>query len=398
MKILHIITRMILGGAQENTMLSVLGQDARAGVEASLLTGPTEGPEGSLVESMQDRGGRVRLEPALCREVAPLRDMRALRALRGRIRDLKPDVVHTHSSKAGILGRMAAWAEGVPLVVHTIHGLPFHPYLPIWKNHAYIAAERLAARRCHRIVSVADAMTEQALARGVGRPEQYTTVYSGMEVEPFLCEDRDPVALRGRWGLAPDDVVIGKVARLFEFKGHEYLFEAFGRILEEEPRARLFLVGDGIWRGRFEEEVRQAGFAHRVTFAGLVPREELPRAMAAMDLVVHCSLREGLARVLPQGYLAGKPVVSFDVDGAREVVRPGQTGWLVPPRNVDALADAIGEALASPGEARRRAMAGRALCRERFDWHRMVADLLRIYEEGLARNAGPGCDRGDPVG
>jgi glycosyltransferase involved in cell wall biosynthesis len=382
MRILHIITRMILGGAQENTMLSVLGQ-RDAGHETRLLTGPTTGPEGTLVPTLTGRGADVAVEPLLQRAVQPLTDWRARRALERRIRAYRPDVVHTHSSKAGVLGRWAAWRCGVPLVVHTIHGLPFHPYQSLWRNRLYIAAERFAARRCHRLAAVADAMTTQSLAAGVGAPAQYSTIYSGMEIEPFLDRTRDVAALRRRWGFEPEDIVLGKVARLFELKGHEFLFEAFARLAPQHPRLKLLLIGDGLWRGRFEAEARRRGLADRVRFAGLVPREELPAAMAATDFVAHCSLREGLARVLPQALLSEKPVVSFDVDGAREVVIPRETGYLVPPRDVGALVAALESVLAHPREARRLAAAGCRRCRKQFDWRRMVDRLLALYAEGL---------------
>ncbi|MFH0911425.1 MAG: glycosyltransferase family 4 protein [Planctomycetota bacterium] len=384
MRILHMITRMILGGAQENTLLSVLGQQARPGYEVALLTGPTAGPEGNIVPLARAQGMRIEEEPLLTRPVRPLQDWGAYRSLRRRVRRMRPDVVHTHSSKAGIRGRWAAWAEGVPFVVHTIHGLPFHPYQGWLANRMYVAAERLAARRCHAIVSVADAMTAQALAAGVGSPAQYTTVYSGMETEPFLRRDRDMRALRARWGLGEGDFVIGKVARLFELKGHEYLFEAFARVVKRHPASRLFLIGDGIRRERYERLARAGGFGGRVTFAGLVPREEIPEAIAVMDMVAHCSLREGLARVLPQALLSEKPVASFDVDGAREVVLPGRTGFLLPPRDASALESAIESVIREPEKARAMAREGCRLCRERFDWRRMVDSLCALYERGLA--------------
>ncbi len=382
MRILHIITRMILGGAQENTLLSVLGQ-GEAGHTVRLLTGPTTGPEGTLAPLAQARGVDVVEEPALLRAIHPVRDVQAAARIRRHIRLFAPDVVHTHSTKAGVLGRWAAWAERVPAIVHTIHGLPFHPYLPWWKRTPFVLAERWAARRCHRLVSVADAMTRQACAAGVGRPGQYLTVYSGMEIEPFLRRDRDRDALRARYGLAPDDVVVAKVARLFELKGHDDLFRAAVRLLPRHPRLRFFLIGDGVWRERLEREAERLGIRERVVFAGLVPREELPGALATADLVVHCSLREGLARVLPQALLSGKPTVSYDVDGAREVIRPGETGFLAPARDIDALTSAIAEILDHPAEAAALTAAGTTLCRERFACQTMVDRLLALYAELL---------------
>ena len=165
MRIMHISTRLILGGSQENTVLSCAGQ-ADDGHAVSLVFGPIEGPEGTMLPTVEAHGGIEALEtPNLVREIAPRRDWRCRRELEALIRDWRPDVVHTHSSKAGILGRAAAWHAEVPAVVHTIHGLPFHPYQSALKNAAYIRAERWAARRCHAIATVADAMRETTCAR-----------------------------------------------------------------------------------------------------------------------------------------------------------------------------------------------------------------------------------------
>ena len=213
-RILHISTRLILGGSQENTILSCEGQ-ADAGDTVGLVYGPIYGPEGSLKERAEKHGGIELIEtPHLIRELSPRRDQKCYRDLRKLIRDWRPEVVHTHSSKAGVLGRAAAWKEKVPAVIHTIHGLAFHPYLPAWKNHIYIAAEKWAAKRCHKIVCVAEAMREQALAKGVGRREQYEIVYSGMEVDAYLHPQWSRYEVRNEIGLTEDDFVIGTVARL----------------------------------------------------------------------------------------------------------------------------------------------------------------------------------------
>ncbi len=384
MRILHMITRLILGGAQENTLLSVCGQQ-EAGHSVRLVCGPTTGPEGSLVAEARARGVDYVEVPSLVRAVRPWRDIEAYRALRRCIQAYRPDVVHTHSSKAGVLGRVAAWRENVPFVVHTIHGLPFHPYQSGLAYQIFAAAERFAARRCHQLVAVADAMRDQAVAAGVAAPDKFVTVYSGMEMEPFLEAPADRKAVRAAFGLAEEDVVIGKVARLFRLKGHEDLFAAFARLQGARPRLRLLLVGDGTWRARLEARARDLGIRDRCVFAGLIPHDRVADTIHAMDVVVHCSLREGLARVLPQALLAGRPVVSYDVDGAREVVIDGQTGQLVPPRDIDALVSALGGILADPAPAQRMAQAGRERCRTRFDWRHMVDRLLALYAAGLEK-------------
>ncbi len=384
MRIVHIITRLILGGAQENTLLTVDGLHHRFGDDVTLITGPAEGPEGDLFEKARRRGLKVELMPELVRAIRPAVDLRAYRALRRSIRRLRPEVVHTHSSKAGILGRAAAWAERVPAVVHTIHGLPFGPSESPAKNRIYIALERWAARRSHAIVGVCDAMAEQALAEGVGRPEQYSTVYSGMDVDAFLNPPRPRDEVRRELGLADDEVAFGTVARLFERKGHDDILAAAPGVLRSDPRVRFVFIGDGIWRDRLSAEAERLGVRHAVHFTGLVSPDRIPELLGALDAVVHPSLREGLARVLPQALLVGRPVISYDVDGAREVVLP-ETGILLPPRSIESLGAAILRLAADPGLRESMGREGRARFAHRFRHETMTEQLRSLYERILDR-------------
>ncbi len=385
MRIQHVITRLIIGGAQENTLLSVQGQSA-LGHQVQLVCGPTIGPEGTLVPEALASGVDYLEIPSLVRQLSPVKEIQAYFSLRKAIRNYKPDVVHTHSSKAGILARLAAWHERVPIVVHTIHGLPFHPYQSAVARRGYIAAETMAAKCCHHIACVADAMTEKAVAAGVAPPEKFTTVYSGMKTEPFLHFEGDRDELRSKWGFTPNDIVIGKIARLFELKGHEYLFDAFLRVKDDYPTLKLFLVGGGLYEPDFRLWAKEHNLENRVIFAGLVPHEHVASAIHAMDLVCHCSLREGLARVLPQALLAGKPTISFDIDGAKEVIRNGETGWLIRPKDVDGLTTAIAEVLSAPDHAQKLAEQGRLWCADRFSDMTMCKRLLELYESLLPKS------------
>ncbi len=377
---MHVITRMILGGAQENTLLTCEGL-VRKGHDVLLLTGPTTGPEGELLGEAARRNVPVEEVPGLVRPIAPLKDWRACRLLRERFRALRPDVVHTHSSKAGVLGRIAARKAGVPVVVHTIHGLPFHRYQDPLRNWLYARAESYAARRCDRIICVADAMTRQAVAAGVAPPDHFVTVHSGMEVESFVAARSQREDMRARLGYSADDFVIVKLARLFELKGHEFVLDAAAALSRSHPRARFLLVGDGMLREALEERARKLGIADRVKFAGLVPAAEVPGYLAAADLAVHASLREGLPRVVPQALLTGTPVVAFDLDGAPEVIRHGETGLLVPPRDTTALTRALARMMDDPEFAAGTAAAGRDLAASLFSVERMVNAIDAVYSE-----------------
>ena len=378
MRIVHVITRLILGGAQENTLLTVEGLHHRHGDDVTLITGPAEGPEGDLFARAERQGLKVEVMPELVRAVRPRTDHSAYRRLRSAFRRLRPEVVHTHSSKAGILGRAAAWKEQVPAVVHTIHGLPFGPSETAIRNALYVRLERWAAKRCHAIVSVCDAMTEQALAAGVGRPEQYATVYSGMDVEAFLHPRRTRSEVRAELGLHDDEVAFGTVARLFERKGHDDLLAIAPRVLASAPQVRFVFIGDGILRERLKADAARLGVGDAIRFVGLVPPDQIPELLSAMDAVVHPSFREGLARVLPQALIVGRPVVSYDVDGAREVVLP-ETGILVPPRDLDALAAGIIRLANDPGLRERLGRAGRERFADQFRAETMTDQLRDLY-------------------
>ena len=383
MRIVHVITRLILGGAQENTLLTVDGLHHDHGDDVTLITGPAEGPEGDLFARADARGLKVEVMPLLVRAIRPATDLQAYRELRRSLRRLKPDVVHTHSSKAGIVGRAAAWDERVPAVVHTIHGLPFGPSESPMKNRLYMALERWAARRCHAIVSVCDAMTEQALLSGVGRPEQYSTVYSGMDVDAFLDPPRPRDEVRLELGLKDDEVAFATVARLFERKGHDDILQAAPAVLKSNPKVRFVFIGDGILRDRLEADARTLRVGHAVRFTGLVPPDAIPSLLGGVDAVVHPSLREGLARVLPQALLVGRPVISYDVDGAKEVVLPS-TGILLPPRDIEGLTAAILRLAGDPLLRESMGRDGRSRFADQFRHETMTRQLRSLYERTLA--------------
>jgi glycosyltransferase involved in cell wall biosynthesis len=378
-KAVHIITRMILGGAQENTLYTVEGL-GRLGWDTLLVTGPAIGPEGELIERARRNGVRVEIVEEMRRAINPLRDWASYRALKRILRRENAEVVHTHSSKAGILGRLAARSVGAKAIVHTIHGLPFHPYQNAAVNRLYVTLERWTAGMSDSIITVCDAMADKAAAAGVAERAKFTTIYSGMETDTFLSAREHRAAVRERLGIAPGAPVVGKVARLFHLKGHEYLIKAIPAVLERFPETRFLLIGDGVLQDALRDEAGRLGVADALVFAGLVDPAEVPAMVGAMDVLAHCSLREGLARVLPQAFLAGVPVISYDIDGAKEVVIPGETGWLLPPMEVDGLSAAICEALGDIESAKAMAEKGRKLCRELFSVERMVNEIAAVYE------------------
>jgi glycosyltransferase involved in cell wall biosynthesis len=387
LRIAHVITRMIIGGAQENTLLNCLDLIRDYRDDVVLVTGPSLGPEGDLLS--QGRAGELPVEmlPSLRRPIHP-RDWLAYRDIKAVLRSFRPDVVHTHSAKGGLLGRAAAASLNIPAIVHSVHGAPFHPYQSLLARRFFQSCERWAARRCHRLISVADAMTDLMVQAHVAPREKFTTIFSGMDVEPFLAADTRRAETRAAYGLNDGHVVIGKIARLFHLKGHDDLITAAQEVVRRAPNVRFLLVGDGILRADLQARIAQLALDQHFVFAGLVPPSAVPDLIGAMDVLVHTSYREGLARALPQALIAGRPVVSYDVDGAREVTITGETGILVPPKDTDALARALITLAVDERLRKQFGQRGRERFTDQFRHQTMTRRIRALYQEVLDANVG----------
>jgi glycosyltransferase involved in cell wall biosynthesis len=378
MRVIHVITRLIVGGAQENTIASVLGLRAKPGVDVSLVAGLTLGPEGSLETAPASAPLPLTIVPQLVRPLHPWKDFLAWRRLVELFRIRAPQIVHTHSGKAGVLGRLAAARAGVPVIVHTVHGPSFGSFQGRLANSLFLAAERYAGRVTTHFVVVAEAMKQQYLAAGIGQPDRYTRILSGFALEPFLSSAND-LELRSRFGFAPDDVVIGKIARLFKLKGHEDLLAVAPELVRSCPRIKFLIVGDGPWRGRFEHQARALGLEKHLVFTGLVPPDGVPPLVGIMDLLVHLSRREGLPRALPQALAGGRPVVAYDCDGAREVCLENETGFLLQPGDLAGLRERLLRLAQDPALRERLGRRGQQFVLERFGVDRMVDELYQLY-------------------
>ena len=389
MRVTHIITRLVVGGAQENTLATIRGLRAINGVEVNLISGPTIGPEGSLENEARKifpdaepgtRNAELVIVPELVRPVHPLKDFIALRQLEKLLRAQKPDLVHTHSGKAGILGRLAAKRAGVPLIIHHIHGPSFGKFQGALANFIFTAAEKHAAKVTDHFFCSASAMTKLYLAAGIGKPEMFTRIFSGFNLEPFLNATND-LALRKKLDLDENDFVIGKIARLFKLKGHADLIKAFAKILPQVPHARLLFVGDGILRGEIEKQARELNIRDKIIFTGLVSPSEVARYVGLMDCLAHLSYREALSRALPQALAAGKPVIAYDFDGADEICLENETGFLIRTGDIETAAQKLLQ-LARDAELRKKlGQRGQQFVKENFSVEKMVADQYSVYQK-----------------
>jgi glycosyltransferase involved in cell wall biosynthesis len=377
-RMLHIITRLIRGGADENTLYTVKGLDRRR-YQVDLVVG-----QGSDLELLRGLDGvRVHVLEDLTRDPHPVRDVVALIRLALIIRRGGYQIVHTHTAKAGFLGRLAAALAGTPIIVHTVHGVTFPQHVPQPLRAFYLLLERIAGRFTHQFVTVGEDMRSLYIKAGIGDPQAYQTIYSGMPLHDFLeagqvaAPERD--RLRAALGFGPEHQLVVTAARLEARKGHGYLFQAVARVRLRHPGMRVLVLGDGPLRAALERRTRELGIDDVVSFLG--HRTDFARVLAAADVSVLTSLWEGLPRVLVQSAAAGKPILTFDVEGAWEVVRDGENGFIVPSRDIDALSRRLDQLLVDRVRAEAMGAAGPARVSAEWTVETMVDRLDRLYQK-----------------
>jgi glycosyltransferase involved in cell wall biosynthesis len=368
-RVLHIITRLDVGGSTENTVISVTRMP-RPEFVCSLISGQTTDPSPGLAENLSRPGVPWVQLRHLRRPVRPVADCLAYWQLRRAIQRMGADIVHTHSSKAGFLARLAARAAGIPHIVHTPHGHIFEGYFSPVATRAFTVLERLAARWTDRIITLSNEEARDHLRRGVGRPEQFVTIPSGVELE-VVCSASTTRLLAG-------GPIVGAVARLVPVKGLQYLIDAAPEILRRCPDARFLLVGDGEMRSVLQAQVHTLGLSDRIVFTGF--RGDIPALIAGMDVFVLPSINEGMGRVLVMAMALGKPIVATRVGGVAELLGDGEAGLLVPPRDPAALAEATTALLQDLPRARALAEAGRRRA-PRYSAKAMLEALAKVYRE-----------------
>jgi glycosyltransferase involved in cell wall biosynthesis len=379
-RIVHVITESNLGGAQRNTLLSVQGLRA-AGLDVELICGPG----GPLPDVARASGVTAHLLPSLVRPIDPVRDVVALRALLALCRERRYRVVHTHCSKAGWLGRAAAWWAGVPAIVHTVHGAPFVLGRDL-RTGVFLGLERAAARVTDRLVCVGEAFRQQVAGWRIAPAAKLVTIYSGHDFTA-LVPRRSVGEMRADLGLEDAGPIIGSVGRLTEAKALEILIEAVGTLRHRHPGIRLVLVGDGPLRDALEATAQRLGCGATVRFLG--ERDDVADLLPIFDVYAMSSRWEGVGRAMTEAMLSGRPVVATDVGGVRELVVDRQTGLVRPAGDPRALAEAIDLVASDRVLARRLGEAGRARARELMSGERMIADLLQLYETLLPGGAWP---------
>ncbi|NUQ39131.1 MAG: glycosyltransferase family 4 protein [Caldilineales bacterium] len=374
-RVAHIITRFHGAGGAKNTLFTCKGLVA-AGYEVDLVVGAS-------ADAWRAEGSGVRWVqiPSLRRSIHPLHDARATRDLLHLFRQRQYSIVHTHLAKAGILGRWAARRAGTPILIHSLHGATFSPVQPALTHAFYLALEKIAAPWTDRIVPVGEDLRQRYLAAGVGRPEQYEIIHSGMDLAAFLAAGQAKAAHRARirsaFGLDENHFLAGYVAALEWRKGHHFLIEMLRDVAPHHPHLRLLFAGEGFDRARIEALTQAAGVSDRVIFSGY--RTDIAEVMAACDVKLFASEREGLPQVLVQAAAVGLPVLAFAAEGVAELVHEGCNGHIYRHGDIAALARGLEALIAHPARRQQMAAYGPGLVDERWTIQTMQNKTLSLY-------------------
>jgi glycosyltransferase involved in cell wall biosynthesis len=380
-RVLHVITRMNVGGPARH-LLTLLPMLRERGFEPLLVHGTAEPEEGELSPGDIPT---IRV-PALRRPIDPPADVRAAVELRRIVKRSRPALVHTHLSKAGALGRIAARREQVPALVHTFHGHVLEGYFATPSNKLFVGTERRLAGRTDALIAVSRAVRDELLRLGIGDAARWRVIPLGFDLEHPGDEVTDRNEARRLLDVPPTGPTIGIVGRLVPIKNHVLFLEAGRRLLDRWPDATFVIAGDGELRTALEGEATRL-LGDRVRFTGWV--RSLPELYAALDVVVLASLNEGTPVTLIEAAAAGLPVVATNVGGVADVVVDGESGYLVPSGDASALATRIGEVLEDPGIGRRMGEAGRLRVRTAFSPQVMADRIAELYRELLEAKGRP---------
>jgi glycosyltransferase involved in cell wall biosynthesis len=377
-RVAHVITRLCKGGAQENTFHTHrLANRDRYTVD--LISGPMSGHEGSLEPAITDAGFSILREPSIVRRVSLWNDARAVRNLTKLFREKGYHIVHTHTSKAGFVGRLAATRAGIPAIVHTPHGNVFHGYFGPWPTRIFVELERRATRWCDCIIELTNLGVEENLEHGIGVRSQHRVIFSGVDLAPYDEALRTRESTRGALGVESDTVLIGGVGRLEPIKGFTYFIRAAQAIGQAIPDAQFILAG----QGSLEEPLRREAGALGKRFRFLGHRYDIPGLMAAIDLLVVPSVNEGMGRVVLEAGAAKTPVIASRVGGLPEVVLHGETGLLVAPKDSEALVQAVVALAEDPDRRKTMGEAAQSHVVPKYGLENMVSQIESLYEELL---------------
>ncbi len=380
-KVMHIIARLNIGGAAVY-VIELVEQLNDLGYDAQLICGVVGKDEGDMRYIADERHVAVTILPRLGREISFVGDLTTVFRLWRLIRRERPDVVHTHTAKAGLVGRLAAWLSGVPVIVHTFHGHVFAGYFGGLKTKVFLQLERFCARLSTRLITLSpDLKRDLATVFKIAPAEKIEIIQLGFDLRKLLAVQRSNGNFRAEQHIPDRAPLIGIVGRLVAIKNHEFFFEAARRVLDQLPTAYFAVVGDGERRLELEALAQSLGIADHVRFTGWIT--DLTPVYSALDTLVLCSKNEGLPVSLIEAMAAGVPVVATAVGGGNDLLDGGCLGAISPPESAAALSDAILQTLAESSTAQNTAQIARAAVRERYDISQSAAKTDALYRQLL---------------
>jgi glycosyltransferase involved in cell wall biosynthesis len=384
-RILHIITRLDLGGSAENTLLTAIGL-AKKGYAVTIICGQSDNPPSRNEQKALTAGVKVIRMRSLVRDIAPIADVAALLRLWWHVVTNRYDIVHTHTSKAGVLGRIAVRFSRVKRVVHTPHGHIFYGYFSAILTGFFVWVEWLLMRWTALQITLTHKEMLDYLAHGIGPEEKMVPVYSGIELQPFLACTCDRAKKRAELGIESQHFVAGTVARLVRVKNHQLVIQALDILRERAPLLRFVFVGDGELRDSLETQIQSLGLESRVVFTGW--REDVAELLSAFDLFVMVSKNEGMGRAFVEAQASGVPVIGSRVGGVAEVMSAGETGYLVEPEDAQDLADKIEHLYNNRERLERMAAKCREWVKPRFGHDVMIERIESLYRQLLQPSDG----------
>jgi glycosyltransferase involved in cell wall biosynthesis len=316
------------------------------------------------------------VSPDLIRQVNPIKDTRAFYRLYRLFRCREYRIVHTHSAKAGLLGRMAAWGARVPVIVHTFHSIPFEMNGNL-RSRIYIAVERLVGSVTHRAACVGEAFRQEFLDWKIVPPEKLITIYSGIDFASYVAK-RPVLDVKRQFGVEGAWPILGCIGRLSEQKAQQYLVEAVALLIDKYPKIKLLLVGEGNLRNRLERQIQDLGVCSNVSLLG--ERSDIADLLNLFDVYVMSSRWEGVGRALTEAMYWGLPLVATAVNGAKELILHEETGLVVPPQDPKAMAVAIDRLVSDHELAKRLGSNAQRKARELMDSEQMITAIENVYE------------------
>ncbi len=384
--VVHIITTLSAGGATENTLLSVIGLRELGCYDVTLLGGSPLESEGGLIEMAERANVDYEIVPTMSRDIDIVADTQAFQYLMRRLKELNCDIIHTHTAKAGILGRLAGILLGVPVVTHTFHGFPFPEEAPYHIRAMHDLSERIAARWSHGILSVSREMIHRAVRTRIATPGLCTVARSGMDLSRYLATTTADQELRASWGVPEDGVALGVIGRVYaNHKGQDRLVRLAPRLVQSVPNLHIVAVGAGPSVDELKEEATKLGVTDHVHFVGSYPHDRMPEVISSLDIVALLSEHEGLARVVVQALACRRPVISWNRDGSPEVITDRYNGRLIESFNDEALVDAIVELAANPDLRKTWGERGPAAVDPEWRNENMVRQIHENYRAMLKR-------------